>query len=281
MLPALQLLYGQLSKLSTMRHTLDEVYDEFLAVEKSTGRDDEHPDGRLTRPEPLRWRRAITLDHVTFQYPEAPLPTREGLSLVIPKNSSLGISGSTGCGKSTLVDLILGLHQPTGGRILVDDTPLGPGNRRAWRGGIGYVPQDIFLIDDSLAANIAFGVPGDKIDRLGLVRAARAAQILEFIEKDLPLGFETVVGERGVRLSGGQRQRVGLARALYHEPELLVLDEATSALDVATEQEVMKAIQALQGSLTMIIIAHRLSTIEMCEQRLDMNGLGGAHGDPF
>ena len=279
MLPAVQLLYGQLSKLSTMRHTLDEVYEEFLAVENSTGRDDEHPDGSLTRPEPLRWHRAINLENITFQYPEAAQPTLDGFSLTIPRNGSLGISGSTGCGKSTLVDLILGLHQPTSGRILVDDTPLGPGNRRAWRGGIGYVPQEIFLIDDSLAANIAFGVPKERIDRAALVRAARAAQILEFIEKELPLGFETVVGERGVRLSGGQRQRVGLARALYHEPELLVLDEATSALDHATEQEVMRAIQALKGSLTMIIIAHRLSTIEMCEQRLNMNELEAAHAD--
>jgi ABC-type multidrug transport system fused ATPase/permease subunit len=192
------------------------------------------------------------------------------LSLSIPKNSSLGIVGTTGCGKSTLVDLILGLHVPSSGRILIDDTPLGPDQRRAWRGGIGYVPQEIFLIDDSVAANIAFGLPKEKIDPAALERAAAAAQILAFILHDLPHGWDTIVGERGVRLSGGQRQRIGLARALYHQPELLVLDEATSALDTETEDGVMQAIATLSGQITMLVIAHRLRTVEMCDERLDL-----------
>jgi ABC-type multidrug transport system fused ATPase/permease subunit len=192
------------------------------------------------------------------------------LNLVIPRNTSLGIVGQTGCGKSTLVDILLGLHLPTSGRVLVDDTPLGPNNRRAWRAGIGYVPQDIFLIDDTVATNIAFGVPARNIDRAALREAAAAAQILEFVEKELPQGWDTVVGERGVRLSGGQRQRIGLARALYHKPELLVLDEATSALDNATEAEVMRAIESLAGKITMIIIAHRANTVEKCESSLKL-----------
>jgi ABC-type multidrug transport system fused ATPase/permease subunit len=205
------------------------------------------------------------LENVSFAYPRAKRPVIEGMDLVIPKNSSLGIVGETGSGKSTLVDLVLGLHVPTAGRIMVDNTLLEAGNRRAWRAGIGYVPQDIFLIDESIAANIAFGVPESKVDQAAVLAAAEAAQIREFVEKELPRGFDTRVGERGVRLSGGQRQRIGLARALYHKPELLILDEATSALDIETEAEVMHAIGALQGSVTMLIIAHRITTVDQCE----------------
>jgi ABC-type multidrug transport system fused ATPase/permease subunit len=270
LLPALQLLYGQITQLSTQRHALEEVFDEFLAAEHAAGKDAETADGHLSAPAPLRWDSAITLDNLGFQYPGAENPVIDHLSLRIPKNSSLGIIGTTGCGKSTLVDLILGLHVPTSGRILIDDTPLGPTNRRAWRGGIGYVPQEIFLIDDTVAANIAFGIPEEKIDPAALKRAAAAAQILDFVERELPHGFDTIVGERGVRLSGGQRQRIGLARALYHEPELLVLDEATSALDTETEDGVMQAIANLSGQITMLVIAHRLRTVEMCDEKLDL-----------
>ena len=270
LLPAFQLLYGQLSNLSAQRHSLDEVYDEFLAVERAMSADDDHPSESAASITPLEWHRAITLDSVTFQYPGSPSPVIKDLSLVIPKNSSLGVIGSTGCGKSTLADLVLGLHHPTSGRILIDNTPLSPHNRRAWRLGIGYVPQDIFLIDDTIAANIAFGVERESIDHATLRSAAAAAQILTFIEGSLPQQFETVVGERGVRLSGGQRQRIGLARALYHSPDLLILDEATSALDTTTEDEVMRAIDALRGRLTIVIIAHRLSTIRKCDAVLEM-----------
>jgi ABC-type multidrug transport system fused ATPase/permease subunit len=271
LLPALQLLYAQITGLTTQRHSLEEVFDEFLAAEKATGKDAESADGHLTAPPRLAWKQAITLENLCFHYPGAQKPVIDHLNLTIPKNSSLGIVGTTGCGKSTLVDLILGLHIPTAGRILIDDTPLGPDQRRAWRGGIGYVPQEIFLIDDSVAANIAFGIPKEKIDPAALQRAATAAQILDFITNELPSGFDTLVGERGVRLSGGQRQRIGLARALYHEPELLVLDEATSALDTETEDGVMQAIAALNGQITMVVIAHRLRTVEMCERKLDLS----------
>ena len=268
LMPAFQLLYSQLTQLTTSRHALDEVFDEFVALEQAAGKEHTADDGSFSRPPALVWHRELRLEQLSFRYPKANKPVIENLSLVVPKRTSLGIVGETGCGKSTLVDMILGLHVPTSGRILVDDHPLGPKEMRAWRACIGYVPQDIFLIDDTVLANIAFGISPAEIDRSALLAAAEAAQIREFIEKELPHGFDTDVGERGVRLSGGQRQRIGLARALYHKPEVLILDEATSALDYETEAEVMKAISNLQGSVTMIIIAHRLSTVERCDQIL-------------
>jgi ABC-type multidrug transport system fused ATPase/permease subunit len=271
LLPAIQLLYNQANQLNTQRHTLEEVFDEFLAAEQDQRKDTESADGNLSAPERLKWQRSITLENLCFQYPGSEKLVIDRLSLTIPKNSSLGIVGTTGCGKSTLVDLILGLHTPSSGRILIDDVPLGPDNRRAWRGGIGYVPQDIFLIDDTVAANIAFGVPEEKVDQEALLRSARAAQILEFIQKELPNGWQTIVGERGVRLSGGQRQRLALARALYHQPDLLILDEATSALDNTTESLLIEAIQELSRKLTIIIIAHRLSTLNQVDHILSLD----------
>ncbi|HEY5259889.1 MAG TPA: ATP-binding cassette domain-containing protein, partial [Rhabdochlamydiaceae bacterium] len=192
-----------------------------------------------------------------------------GFNLTIPKNHSVGITGPSGSGKSTLVDLLLGLHRPDAGRVLIDNTPLTSENVASWRSMIGYVPQDIYLLDETIEANIAFGIEEESIDQEALREAAKAAQILEFVE-ELPEGFQTTVGERGVRLSGGQRQRIGLARALYHRPQILILDEATSALDNKTEEEVMKTIHQLQGSLTIITIAHRLSTIQKCDKIIEM-----------
>src|SRR5262249_36882349 len=154
-------------------------------------------------------------------------PALDGISLIIPKNTSLGVIGPTGAGKSTLVDLLLGLYQPTAGEILIDGTPLTPALVPAWQASTGYIPQDIFLIDDTIARNVAFGLPEDEIDPQRLREACAMAQILDFIETEVPAGFDTIVGERGIRLSGGQRQRIGLARALYHRPSLLILDEAT------------------------------------------------------
>ena len=177
--------------------------------------------------------------------------------------------------------MILGLQSPSSGRILCDGRSLTAAGRRAWSRGIGYVPQDIFLIDDTVAANIAFGLPADSVDPAALRRAARSARILDFIEEELPQGFQSKVGERGVRLSGGQRQRIGLARALYDQPSLLIFDEATSALDLTTEGEVIEAMRCIQGTVTMIIVAHRPSTVARCDQTLDFAkspspGLAGA-----
>jgi len=188
----------------------------------------------------------------------------------MPKNTSLGVIGPTGSGKSTFVDLLLGLYHPTAGEILIDGQPLTSALVRSWQASIGYVPQDIFLIDDTIARNIAFGLPDEKIDPARLREACAMAQILDFIEAELPHGFDTNVGERGIRLSGGQRQRIGLARALYHRPSLLILDEATSALDVATEAKLLDALRSLSGKLTMVVAAHRLSAVANCDQLIDL-----------
>src|SRR5690606_1841165 len=172
--------------------------------------------------------------------------------------------GPSGSGKSTLVDLIIGLHTPQTGKIWVDEAELTRQLVPSWRKTLGYVPQDIFLLDASLTENIAFGVPVNEIDLARVRSVAEQAQILDFIETQLPEKFDTRVGERGVRLSGGQRQRIGLARALYHNPEVLILDEATSALDSRTEAAFMESIETLRGKLTIVMIAHRLSTVEKC-----------------
>ena len=270
LLPSLQLLYAQLTQVSSMRHAVDEVYDEFFAAES----DKSIP--RITSIEsvppanPFRWKNAITLCELSYRYPGAPRPALDGLSAVIPKNTSLGVIGPTGSGKSTLVDLLLGLYNPTAGEILIDGQPLTPAVVPSWRASIGYVPQDIFLIDDTIARNIAFGLPDEKIDHTQLHEACAMAQILDFIEAELHDGFDTNVGERGIRLSGGQRQRIGLARALYHRPSLLILDEATSALDMATEAKLLEALRGLSGTLTMVVAAHRLSAVANCEQVIDL-----------
>jgi ABC-type multidrug transport system fused ATPase/permease subunit len=164
------------------------------------------------------------------------------------------------------VDIILGLHRPQHGQIIVDGVSINDKNIRGWQNNLGYVPQAIYLSNDSLAANIAFGIPKDQIDMEAVRRATHMAQLDEFVENELPQKYETFIGERGVRLSGGQRQRTGIARALYRNPSVLLLDEATSALDGHTEEAVMKAIDSLMGIKTIIMIAHRLSTLEKCDQ---------------
>src|SRR6266404_5067354 len=263
MLPSIQILYGQLSQINAMRYTVGEIEAELAEIGAASKRikPPEQVEGVL----PLSFEKAIRLENITFNYPASNRAVLENFSLEIPKNSSVGMIGPTGSGKSTLVDIILGLHRPQSGGIRVDDRVLRPEDFRSWRSMIGYVPQDIYLLDASVAANIAFGIPSDEVDQTALREAATAAQILSFIETELPAKWNTLVGERGVRLSGGQRQRIGLARALYHRPQLLVLDEATSALDTKTEMEVIEAINALHGQLTLIIIAHRLSTIARCD----------------
>jgi ABC-type multidrug transport system fused ATPase/permease subunit len=274
LLPALQLLYSQLTQLASMRHSLDEVYDEFVAAESAKGTETAGSDAQILRAKAFDWNQAITLDGISFNYPQAAKPILGGLSLTIRKNSSIAFIGPTGSGKSTLVDLLLGLHRPTDGRILVDGQPLTPELIPAWQASIGYVPQDIFLIDDTIARNIALGVPETEIDPARLRRVCATAQILDFIEGELPQGFQANVGERGVRLSGGQRQRLGLARALYHQPSLLILDEATSSLDTDTEARLVKALRSLSGKFTMVIVAHRLSTVVNCDLVVDLGKLG-------
>jgi ABC-type multidrug transport system fused ATPase/permease subunit len=207
---------------------------------------------------------------VSYSYPQAASYSLAQISLAIRRGESIGFVGASGAGKSTLVDILLGLLQPDSGEIKVDGRNIQE-NLRAWQSQIGYVPQSIFLTDDTLRRNVAFGLPDEVIDDDAVKKAMEAAQLEDFLS-ELPEGFETVVGERGIRLSGGQRQRIGIARALYHDPAVLVLDEATSSLDMATEQGVMEAVKALQRKKTVIIVAHRLSTIEHCDRVYRLQG---------
>lgn len=224
----------------------------------------------LTAPAPLAFRKEVRFDSVHFKYnPDGPLIIA-GLDLVIPRGARVGFVGSTGSGKSTTIDLFMGLLQPTAGQILVDDQPLVDEKIRAWQRLIAHVPQSIFLADTTLAENIAFGVPLKDIDLERVKKAASSAHIAEFIESN-PQGYHALVGERGIRLSGGQRQRIGIARALYDQAEIMVFDEATSALDNTTEQVVMDAIDKLGGDLTILLIAHRLSTVQRCDLIVELD----------
>jgi ABC-type multidrug transport system fused ATPase/permease subunit len=214
----------------------------------------------------LVFNEAIRFENLTFCYPGADRPALEAFDVEIHAGSTVGVVGPTGAGKTTAIDLLIGLLAPTSGRILIDGVPLDDTNRRAWQRGIGYVPQGIFLADASIAENIAFGEAPDSIDVAAVERAARIANIHDFISGQLPAGYDTKAGERGVRLSGGQRQRIGIARALYRNPPVLVFDEATSALDTETESAIIEAIERLRRVHTIVTIAHRLTTVRECDQ---------------
>ena len=207
--------------------------------------------------------RAIELKGVSFRYPNQKEYAVMDISLTIPIGKSVAIIGESGAGKTTLVDLLLGLFEPEKGQVAVDGVDLQE-LLTLWQQKVGYIPQHIFLSDDTIRNNVAFGLAKDEIEDQEVWRALAQAQLKTFVE-NLPNKLDTMVGERGVRLSGGQRQRIGIARALYHHPEILFMDEATSALDQETEKEVMKAVDGLKGQKTFIIIAHRLTTIENCD----------------
>lgn len=220
--------------------------------------------------EPLAFERELVFEQVGFRYPEGRFDLAE-VDLRIRAGEHVGIAGATGGGKSTLLDLMMGLLEPDEGAILVDGRPLDAASRPAWQAGLAHVPQAIYLADDTIAANIAFPRPAAGMDQERLAAAVRAAQLESFLA-GLPDGLETYVGERGVRLSGGQRQRIGIARALYRRPRLLILDEATSALDEATETAVLAALQALRGDLTLITVAHRATTLAACDRLIRVEG---------
>lgn len=228
----------------------------------------------LPQQAPMLFKNEIRFDNVKFHYSKRGPWVLNGLSISILKGSRVGFIGKTGSGKSTCLDLLMGLLEPTKGQILIDGTPLTHKNLRAWQKNIAHVPQVICLSDSTLAENIAFGVSPEKIDMHRVRAAAEKAQIGDFIESS-PQGYQALVGERGIRLSGGQRQRVGIARALYKQAQVLVFDEATSALDSETENAVMRSINSLSSSLTILIIAHRTSTLKNCDQIIDF-GLSSA-----
>ena len=269
LLPAVQLLYGQVTQFTSMRYSLDEVFEEFVAAE----RDEKSGSTKISlwKPCPIEWHDAVKIDDVSFIYPGTDRRVLDRFSITIQKNMSIGFIGPTGSGKSTLIDLLLGLHRPTSGRLLIDGQPLTPELIPSWQATIGYVPQEIFLIDDTIARNIALGVPDHEIDNARLREVCAMAQIVDFIETELKDGFQTTVGERGIRLSGGERQRLGLARALYHRPSLLLLDEATSSLDIATEAKLIEALRGLSGKLTIVTVAHRFSALAGCDKLVDLS----------
>jgi len=252
-----------LSALASFRFT-EEI---FAAIEEALeARGSPPPAAERDEPEPLPFRREIALEGVTYRYPGARGPALRDVSLTVPKNAAVALAGKTGAGKTTIVVLLLGLLSPTEGRFRVDDIVVSEENVHRWRANLGYVPQEIYMADASVRRNIAYGIPEEEIDEGAVRRAARVAHIHGFVEGELPEGYDTLIGERGVRLSGGQRQRIGIARALYHDPPVLVLDEATSEIDGATEASITEAIRALHGEKTLIVVAHRLGTIQHCDQ---------------
>lgn len=265
LLPQMQQAYAAWSSINGNQHHLHDVLALLErpaasgATLSTTAKPTNHSTTAFAKAAPL-----IAFSKVTFRYHKDAAIVLDGTSFTIARGARIGIVGQTGSGKSTLVDLIMGLLTPSEGEILIDGKPLTEENRRHWQARIAHVPQAIFLSDATIAENIAFGVPPERIDLERVRKAANRAQLTDFIEQ-LPAGYQTSVGERGVRLSGGQRQRIGLARALYKRADVLVLDEATSALDDATEQAVMSALADLGNEITVLMIAHRLSTLSRCD----------------
>lgn len=260
LVPNFQIMYGSLTGITTSLHALEEIREEIEGCLDPAG-----PDFEAVAPLPLRWRREIALESITYRHHGKAAPLFENVTLVIPRNAFVALTGETGSGKSTLVDLVLGLLEPEEGCLCLDGKPLRKEQMRAYRAGIGVVSQDIFLVDDTLAANVAFGVPSGQRDEARIREVLKIAQIDPAGEGTDALRLETHVGERGIRLSGGQRQRIGLARALYRQPDFLVLDEATSALDGATEAALLAAIERIRKTMTLLVIAHRPSTIEQAD----------------
>jgi ABC-type multidrug transport system fused ATPase/permease subunit len=258
LMPALQQIYNSITSLAYSKSAIDSLYSDIAGTTLEVNQ--EHRKIEIQGID-----KEIALKNINFTYPGASNKVLKNINIKIPVNSTIGLVGSTGSGKTTIIDIILGLLDADEGVVEVDGIKITRLNRGNWHNIIGYVPQNIFLIDDTVAANIAFGVHPASIDMKRLENASRVAGIHDFIHKHLPNGYETKVGERGICLSGGERQRIGIARALYRNPKLLVFDEATSALDNLTQSDVMNAVRAIGHQLTIVIVAHRLSTIRECD----------------
>ena len=261
LIPAFHKIFGAVASIRFGAASVDAVLDDL------GNRPDSIPLPALVgEPLPIHPQRSITLKNVTYRYPSADRDALHRLDVRIPARTTVGFIGSSGAGKSTLIDVVLGLLEPDSGEVLVDGQPVGRDNMRNWQAALGYVPQHIFLADQSVAANIALGLLPEEIDMKAVIRAAEMANLHDFVMTDLPEGYNTIIGERGVRLSGGQRQRIGIARALYRDPSVLLFDEATSALDNVTEHAVMDAIYRLSSEKTIILVAHRLTTVQACNR---------------
>src|SRR5262245_10455201 len=258
LLPAAQRFYQSAAALPFSVPTLEALHRDLMESTPDVSEE------RASLPK-IRLKRGLELQNVSYRYPNSDKFALDAITMQVAVRSTVGLVGATGSGKTTLIDVILGLLEPQEGLVLLDDVPLSRVNRRSWQQSVGYVPQDIFLARDTLAANIAFGVPETDIDLQAVERAARLANLHQFAVDELDNGYATVIGERGLRLSGGQRQRVGIARALYSDPEILILDEATSALDNITEAAVIDAVNNLIHRKTVIMIAHRLTTVRHCD----------------
>lgn len=256
LMPALQQIYSCFTSLTFASSSLNKLYEDF----KSHKAFNENQDQNI-----LFLNKTITLNNIHYNYPNTSRTALKNISINIPAKSRVGLVGVTGGGKTTIVDIILGLLEPQKGTLEVDGKVITKKNLKAWQKSIGYVPQHIYLSDDTIAANIAFGVEAKKINQDMVEKAAKISNLHNFIIDDLPEQYLTNIGERGIRLSGGQRQRIGIARALYHNPKVLILDEATSALDNQTEEVVMDAINNLSKDITIILIAHRLNTVKNCD----------------
>ena len=260
MLPSFNKITGYISGMMFNKPSIDAVYNDLREIEQLMARRTADHEDTVK----VKLGTAIRLDRVSFRYPKAEKWILKNASLEISKNTSVALIGASGAGKTTAADLILGILEPQEGAVMIDGTDI----RRcmtSWHEDVGYIPQTIYLMDDSIRANIAFGIPEAEIDDDAVGKALQEAQLDRFVHT-LPEGAGTVIGDRGVKLSGGQRQRIGIARALYRNPSVLILDEATSALDNETEKEVMEAIDGLHGTRTLIVIAHRLSTIKKCDR---------------
>lgn len=260
LMPAMQQIFRSAAQIKYFLPTVDTLYNDFADVVPAEA-------GRLTslNEHAVSFEREIEALDVSVTYPGAAASSLNSVSLTIMKGSAIAFVGATGSGKTTLVDAIVGLVPPTAGRVLIDGKVLDVDRMRSWRRMVGYVPQQIFLADDTIEHNIALGIPDAEINKVAVERAARIANLHEFTQT-LDKGYSTIIGERGVRLSGGQRQRIGIARAMYHDPSLLILDEGTSALDGITEDAIMQAIANLPQETTVIIIAHRLVTVRACDR---------------
>jgi len=257
LMPALQKIFSSLTSLRFVTPSLDSLHNEFKNLKFIV------PNKNI---DPLELNNDICLKDIQYNYPNASKTALKNINLVIPINKTVGLVGATGSGKTTTVDIILGLLDAQEGTLEIDGKVINKNNKRAWQRSIGYVPQQIFLSDNTVSANIAFGVSINDINQEAVEQAAKIANLHEFVINELPFKYQTTVGERGVRLSGGQRQRIGIARALYHKPKVLVFDEATSALDNLTEKAVMDAVHNSENNITKILVAHRLSTVRNCDK---------------
>ena len=256
LIPALQQAYASFTQMRFVGPSIDKVYDDIKSFETIF----------LDKKENvILFEKNIRLKNVNYQYPNSLKPALQDIELTIPAQTKVGIIGSTGSGKTTLVDIILGLLAPQKGILEIDGVEINKENIKSWQKLIGYVPQNIFLSDDTVTNNIAFGLYPNLINLQAIEEASKIANLYNFVSDELPQKFDTVIGERGVKLSGGQRQRIGIARAMYNKPKILVLDEATSALDSETENTVMQAVNNLDKDITIILIAHRLNTVKNCD----------------